>query len=323
MNGVTNPASGELVTVLMPMRNAGRFLGEAVSSVLDQDHANLELLVIDDGSTDGSREAVMAMSDARIRLIDGPRAGISACLNRGLEQARGSVLMRCDSDDVYPPGRIRLQLDWLAAHPDFIAVCAPFEMISPEGDKVASPLRHEVRPDLDGARRILDGRLRTHLCTFAFRKDVAVGLGGFRPFFETAEDIDFTLRLAAAGAIGCLPAVAYLYRLHGASITHTQGSARRQFFERTAYAMSKERLATGTDAVARGAPPVAPPADRPEGAGGHIANLLVGEAWQAFGRADRMTALRTIWRAIRAQPWHLSAWRSLLIISLKPVRRPA
>ncbi len=317
-------AAGPQVSVLMPMRNPGRFVEEAVRSVLSQDGDGLELLVIDDGSTDGSRAFVEGLADARVRVVDGPRAGISACMNRGLELARGEIVMRCDADDVYPPGRIRAQLDFLRRHPGFVGVCAPFSRMSPSGEDLGSvaiappPGRADVSPD------ILAATLRTHLCAFAFRRDALARIGLFRPFFQTAEDIDFQLRLAAAGPIGFLPADAYVYRLHDASITHTQASTLRQFFEATAYAMARERAATGSDALMRGEtvalPELKPGEHRADRSSRQVSQLLVGEAWRRFLARDRPGALRTAWRAVVASPGHADAWRSLLLVGIKPHR---
>jgi glycosyltransferase involved in cell wall biosynthesis len=311
-----------LVSILMPMRNPGRFVLPAIRSLFEQDYPAIELVVIDDGSSDGSREAVAALNEPRIRIVDGPRAGISACLNVGLAHAAGALIMRCDADDLYPPGRIAGQVDWLQRHPSHVAVCGTFSMISPEGAPVASPMRLATEELLDGAERILDGRLRTHLCTFAFRSDALDRIGSFRAFFETAEDIDFALRIAEAGPVGFQPRDAYLYRLHDASITHTQASVRRRFFETTAYEMSRDRIATGSDALMRGQPPVMVAGERDrheaDGANLHMAQLLVGESWQAFKRGDRTAARRAAWRAIAARPAHWTAWKALVLVSLKP-----
>jgi len=312
------------VSVLMPMRNPGRFVEEAVRSILSQGCAELELLVIDDGSTDGSREFVEGLADPRVRVIDGPRSGISACMNRGLESARGDIVMRCDSDDAYPPGRIPAQLDFLQRHPDFVGVCAPFSWMGHAGDPLGSPRIAPQTTGDDVAGDILAGKLRTHLCSFAFRRSALPRIGLFRPFFQTAEDIDFQLRLAAAGPVGFMPANAYVYRLHDASITHTQASALRQFFEATAYDMARERVATGTDALMRGEavalPAMAPGDERPDGSARQVSQLLVGEAWRRFLARDRPGALRTAWRAVVASPGHAEAWRSLLLVGIKPHR---
>ena len=318
-----NGAAGNrpVVSVLMPMRNPGRFLRAAVASVLEQQGAELELIVIDDGSTDGSRELLAGLADRRIVLVEGPRAGIAACMNAGLARASGDVVMRCDADDLFPSGRIAMQLAWLDEHSEHVAVCAAFSMIGPDGAVVALPHRHATHEALDGASRILDGRLKTHLCTFAIRAPALRRVGQFRAFFETAEDIDFALRVAEIGPVGFDPRIAYLYRLHDASITHTQASARRRFFETCAYDMSRDRQASGSDALMRGEPPTPPAAEgsgaRADGAGLHMAQMLVGESWRAFARGDRDGARHAALRAIMARPAHLKAWKALLLVSLR------
>ena len=126
------------------------------------------------------------------------------------------------------------------------------------------------------------------------------------------------------GPIGFVPANAYAYRLHDASITHTQASALRQFFEASAYAMARERLSLGSDALMRGETVALPPLEGVDGSldrsGRQISQLLVGEAWKRFLDKDRLGALRTAWRAVLASPGHGDAWRSLLLLGVKPRR---
>ncbi|MEP6501862.1 MAG: glycosyltransferase [Betaproteobacteria bacterium] len=315
----------ERVSVVMPMRNPGAYLPAAVGSVLSQDVADLQLVIVDDGSTDGSREWVEALADARITVVDGPRKGISACMNRGLARAQGGILMRCDADDLYPPGRISSHVRWLQAHAGHMGVCGTFSMIAADGAPVSSPVSRFTETVVDAAPRILDHSLWTHLCSFTFRRAALQGVGGFREYFETSEDADFLLRLAAAGPVGFLPHDAYLYRIHGASITHTGAAARRRFFEGLAHEMSRDRLATGSDALMRGQPPVVPTfadADQaPTTADEHVAQLLVGEAWQAFGKGRRLEALGRAARAIRIAPGTVDAWKALVLVCVKRRQR--
>jgi glycosyltransferase involved in cell wall biosynthesis len=315
----------ERVSVVMPMRNPGAYLQAAVRSVLSQECAGLQLVIVDDGSTDGSREWVEGLKDARIVVVDGPRKGISACMNRGFAHAQGGYLMRCDADDLYPPGRIASHLRWLAEHAGHLAVCGTFSMIAADGSPVSSPVSRFSAELVDASPRILDHSVWTHLCSFTFRREALNRIGGFREYFETSEDADFLLRLAASGAVGFLPADAYLYRIHGASITHTGAAARRRFFEGLAHEMSRDRLATGTDALMRGQPPVVPvfadSGQAPTGAEEHIALLLVGEAWQAFGEGRRARAISLAARAIRTDPTSSDAWKALALVCIKRHRR--
>ena len=311
------------VSVLMPMRNPGRFLAPALDSVLGQDYRNIELVVIDDGSDDGSRERILARGDRRVVLVDGPRAGISACLNVGLASVTGGIVMRCDADDLYPRGRVARQVAWLESHPDFVAVCAGFSMVGPDAQAIASPFRDMVDEQVDAAVRILDGRLKTHLCTFAVRRVAMDAVHGFRTFFETAEDIDFALRLAERGPIGFDPFDAYLYRLHGTSITHTQASVRRLFFERVAREMSVDRRDCGSDDLMRGTPPQPPAGELTpaSSASEHMAQLLVGESWQHHKAGRKRAAIRSAWLAIRSRPASIDGWKALALVALRPAGR--
>jgi hypothetical protein len=211
----------------------------------------------------------------------------------------------------------------LDSHPGFVAVCAGFSMVGPDAQPVAWPFRDSVDEQLDAATRILDGRLRTHLCTFAVRRAAIDAVGGFRTFFETAEDIDFALRLAEQGPVGFEPFDAYLYRLHGSSITHTQASVRRLFFERAARQMSADRRDCGSDELMRGTPPQPPEGELSPAAsaGEHMAQLLVGESWQFHKAGRKRAAIRSAWQAIASHPASGDAWKALVLVTLKPARK--
>src|SRR5689334_7451045 len=108
----------QLVSVVMPMRNAQRFVVESLRSLLAQagqgETFELDVVVVDDGSTDRSADVVRALNDPRVRIVPGPQRGISAAFNAGLAAARGQILARCDADDLYPPDRLDWQVRWLA-----------------------------------------------------------------------------------------------------------------------------------------------------------------------------------------------------------------
>ena len=100
-----------LITVAMPVYNAGRFLRPAVMSIVKQSFADWELLIIDDGSSDGSLEAIQDVEDARIRVIrDGSNKGLAARLNEAIDLARGRYFARMDQDDISYPERFARQV---------------------------------------------------------------------------------------------------------------------------------------------------------------------------------------------------------------------
>lgn len=307
-------------SILMPMRNAELFVLPALVSVLAETDVDIEVLVIDDGSTDASRARILVLDDPRVRLLDGPCRGIAACLNAGLALARGEFVLRCDADDLYPPGRIRRQIEWLERHPGYAAVCGSFSTLDRQGRLVADLAVGCGTEAADIDEELRQGRTRTHLCTFAMRADAARAAGGFREYFESAEDIDFQYRLAAAGKIRYLPDGAYFYRLHGDSITHHQGSPRRRFFEETARLFCRQRRDGGSDDLQRGRPPMPPP--RGDAAGGayeQIQGMLLGRAWQLHALGRRGQAALVGWRALAARPTCLGAWKSYAALLL---RRP-
>ena len=111
-----------LVTVLIPVFNAGPYLRSAVESVLAQTYQNLEVIVIDDGSTDGCIETIKHLQDARIKIVQQANAGKAAAVNRGLELAQGEFFLIQDADDLCYPLRVERQLKRLLAEPALAAV---------------------------------------------------------------------------------------------------------------------------------------------------------------------------------------------------------
>src|SRR5690349_11671199 len=118
------------ISILIPCRNAERYIGATLDSILAQRDVDLEIIVIDDGSTDRSNDIVQGKNDPRIRIIPGPQRGISGAFNAGLAAASGEFLARCDADDLYPPNRLGWQSKFLQDHPDFGAVCGYFSTIT-------------------------------------------------------------------------------------------------------------------------------------------------------------------------------------------------
>jgi glycosyltransferase involved in cell wall biosynthesis len=302
------------------MRDAAPFVRQAVRSVLEQEFEDLELVVVDDGSTDGSADIVEEVSDSRVRVVPGPERGVAAAFNAGVGAARGEVIMRCDADDFYTPGRVRALVEALDARPECGAVCAQFSTVDRSGRTVAHLRTGEVGEEITG--ELLAGETRTHFNTFAVRVEHMRALGGAREYFESAEDIDLQLRLAGVCRVWYEPVLVHCYRLHDDSITHTVAAVRRKFFDDLARAMSRERAAGGLDAVDRGEAPEPPRGDTPASkSGAQIQGMLIGEAWRIHERGDKPAALRLGLRALSRAPQSLRAWRSIAALLLKRAGR--
>jgi len=112
-----------LVSVVIPVFNAERYIADAVHSALRQSHTNLEVLVVDDGSTDNTAEVVAQIQDPRVRLISQYNQGQSVALNKGVENARGVYIKLLDADDCLNPSHIEAQLDAIGADPTVLASC--------------------------------------------------------------------------------------------------------------------------------------------------------------------------------------------------------
>ncbi|TXF77559.1 glycosyltransferase family 2 protein [Chryseobacterium sp.] len=115
--------STPLVSIGIPVYNAGRFIADTLKSVLDQTYTNFELIITDDGSTDDSVAIVKTFDDQRIQLIsDGLNKGISFRLNQQVAQAKGKYFVRMDADDLMFPYRLERQVSFLEQHPELDAV---------------------------------------------------------------------------------------------------------------------------------------------------------------------------------------------------------
>lgn len=309
------------ISIIIPMRNAEPWIGATLQSLLAQP-GETEILVIDDGSTDRSVEVVRGVGSDRVRVIAGPRRGISAAFNAGLTAAAGEYLCRCDADDLYPAGRLGWQATFLDVNPDVGAICGSYATIDPSGQRVADHFADH--PSGDVTREILTGRSRSHMCAYLFRTAILRQIGGCREWFVTSEDADLQFRLAEVTKVTFDPRCAYLYRLHDASITHAQKSAQREFFERQARRFLEQRLRGEPDDLQRHSPPPVPSAGTGQASMStdvQIQELLLGQAWREHASGLRRRAVSTGWRAVRTRPGSLKAWRSLAALLIKPASR--
>lgn len=220
------------VSVLMSVYNAAHYLREAVESILRQTFTNLEVIIIDDGSTDASGAILDACArrDPRIHLIRRPNKGLTRSLNEGLALARGTFVARMDADDVALPERIERQVGYLQNHPECVAVGSRMLMLDPDGEPVGpfeTPVEHEA---IDQYNLTWGGGGIPHP-TAMIRRDALDRIGGYREEFPVAQDGDLFLRLAEVGRLANLPEILLQYRLHLSSIS-TQLRAKQIHFGR-------------------------------------------------------------------------------------------
>jgi glycosyltransferase involved in cell wall biosynthesis len=204
------------VSVVLPTYNRAGTLARAIDSVLEQDFRDLELIVIDDASTDDTRERVAACADPRLRLLMLARnAGASAARNRGVAAARGALIAFQDSDDEWLPGRLRTQVDLLERLGERV-VAVTGAILRPRARGAAYRGDWGVVPGPDGQRDVTYETIATQLWaqlqSLLVRRSAFLGAGGFDESLHGGEDWDFALRLTGIGRIvDCGALVAHLH----------------------------------------------------------------------------------------------------------------
>ena len=202
-----------LVSALMIVRNRADLLESAAASILAQTGPVLELLIVDDGSADGSVAVAqrLAAADRRVRVLPSQRLGIPATRNRGLAAARGEFLAICDSDDLSRQGRFAAQVAALTARPDLAGVGARINCFRDD------PAHGYVPRWRWGLRQ---GRGPFAFPSAMLRTAAVRAVGGFDEEFAIVEDLDLCYRLAGRGwGFDLLPEVLVDYRVGGQGIS--------------------------------------------------------------------------------------------------------
>lgn len=233
------------VSVVMAVRDGAAWLGEAVRSLQDQTLANLELIVVDDGSEDASPAilAQFARADPRIRCLRQEPAGLVSALNRGLSEARAPLLARLDADDRAHPRRLEAQIRHLGAHPGIGLLGTWAHTIDANGARIGS---RRPATDPEQLRSILQRTNPFVHSSVMTRTALVRRVGGYREAFAGAEDDDLWLRLAEATRLANLPGFLVDYRLR-AETRSADRMLRQAFSARLARRSAALRRATGAD----------------------------------------------------------------------------
>jgi glycosyltransferase involved in cell wall biosynthesis len=295
--------SAPLISVCMPVYNAERYVAEAIQSILGQTLREFEFLIIDDGSTDGSRRILedYAAREPRIRLTCRANLGLVATLNELIDQAEGEFLARMDADDIAMPERFRRQVDYLRGHPNCSVVGCRARVIDPDGDPLCDwfvEQPHEVIDDL-----LLQVGVSSVIChpSVLMRRDAVMAVGKYRDF-PIEEEIDLFLRLAESGRLAILPEVLLKYRQHPENFSQqparivVRHDCRRRMIED-----ARRRRNLPPASLASPGPP----------ASQARASSLENWVWWALGSGHVSTARKHAWRAFVRNPLAIRAWRLL------------
>lgn len=212
-----------LVTVLLPCYNGELYIEEAVRSMMNQTYSNLEILIIDDFSSDNSNAILtrLAAEDNRIRLVRNEKnLKLIKTLNKGLDLANGIYIARMDADDISLPERIEKQMNFMLSNPEVDLCGTNYIMIDGEGIEMGAsdyPLTNS-----EMKLNILFSSPLAHP-TVIFKRDFIRDIGKYREDFLNAEDYELWIRVAINGVMANIEDKLLLYRWHGNNISLTGG----------------------------------------------------------------------------------------------------
>jgi len=195
-----------MVSVVIPTYNRARFVTRAVESVLAQTYADYEIIVVDDGSTDDTKEALRPY-ESRIRSLCQENAGVSAARNTGISAARGEWIAFLDSDDEWLPEKLAVQMDCVSMHPEIVAHVTNAKIVLSGGEPL-DLFTIQGRPDYGLVESVIERPLADLLTRQFFtpsllvRRQTVLDLGGFDVTMSIYEDIDLMRRLAMEGPWG-------------------------------------------------------------------------------------------------------------------------
>jgi glycosyltransferase involved in cell wall biosynthesis len=212
----TNKARADYprVSIVTPSFNQAEFLEEAILSVLGQGYPNLEYLVLDGGSTDGSVEIIQKYQDRLAWWVSEPDQGQTDALNKGFQRARGEVLAWLNSDDAYLPGAVAEAADFLMKNPEVGMVYGDANLVDENGQLLGPfPARQT------DYRQLMRGSVHIPQQSAFFRADLWRQVGPLDPSFYFAMDYDLWVRLAKISRLQYHPRLWANFRLHGEAKT--------------------------------------------------------------------------------------------------------
>ncbi|MBR3654616.1 MAG: glycosyltransferase [Elusimicrobia bacterium] len=200
-----------LVSVMMPTYNNGRYIGQAIESIYAQNYKNIEVIVIDDGSTDNTKEIIKKYQDIKYFYIE--HKGISLARNIALEKSNGEYIAFCDSDDYWLPEKLNTQMQYFKEHPDCQIVFTKYENFF-EDEKLKTNKRamHE---------KLMENFLKQYLPSSVIKKELFEKYGLFDENFSGVEDTEFLYRILKKGVniSHIIPDIFYIRRIHGKNVT--------------------------------------------------------------------------------------------------------
>jgi glycosyltransferase involved in cell wall biosynthesis len=210
-----------LVSVVMPVYNAEKYLQLTLDSVIGQDYPNLEIVIVNDGSTDNSKNIILEYKEPRIRYFENPKnCGIVKTRNRGLEEARGKYIAVMDSDDIALPDRIKIQVEFLEKNPSYGMCGTWFQTIDGDGN-LLKKARFPAN-DKDARSNLIVHNCFCHstvMMRSKLAKEFMYDIG-----YDVVEDYQLWYKISRVAKIINLPHFTTYYRVHGNNISTTRNN---------------------------------------------------------------------------------------------------
>ncbi len=198
-----------LVSVILPVFNGEAFLAQAIASVLAQTYRPIQVIVVDDGSTDAT--AAMAQAFQKVEYVYQANQGLSAARNAGIHLSSGEFIAFLDADDLWLPDKLRVQIDYLLNHPEVGYAFTQERLFTDSG----SALLARYRPEL-----VAEDHPGYHPGTLLIRRAVFEQIGLFDPAYKITQDTDWFARAKDAGICAAvIPQTLLLKRVHGSNLS--------------------------------------------------------------------------------------------------------
>ncbi|MFD5063871.1 glycosyltransferase family A protein [Streptomyces sp. NPDC058394] len=205
--------------MIVPLFNAKKYIGACLASVLSQTHQELEVIVVDDGSTDDGAAIAEGIADERIRVDRGANRGVAAARNRGLSLAKGEFVAFLDNDDLWYPEKLSEQISVLQSDRGVVAVGAVFQYLSGNGGRLLGRTGQDAR-DADSRERLQRGQLMPFpMSSLIAWTDTVRAAGGFDDSLSSVDDLDLMTRLALAGSVATVMRPLGAYRVHSSAVS--------------------------------------------------------------------------------------------------------
>lgn len=206
-----------MVSVIIPVYNCDRYLGQALQSVQNQDYQPLEIIVVDDGSEDNS--ANIARSFKEVHYMYQPNQGVAMARNAGVAEAHGEFIAFLDADDLWPPNKLSVQVSYMLLHPQIGYTLAGLSNFLEPGTKWPSWANNDPLTENQNAYSP---------CTLLVRKAVFVHIGIFNPRYKIGEDTEWFVRAKDAGIpFEILSDIVVQRRIHGSNLCYENPAVRR------------------------------------------------------------------------------------------------